>query len=129
MELAAELAEGWEPIFYYPEKAAQVWGGPLAAGRGPPRPVAAAAGRGRARRRWPSATDVAGYLDLAPAVLALYIGGMGPHRDKGRNFYYELAVRYGFEEEAAADPGRLPGRPQGRGGRAGARPSCSPGPR
>jgi len=26
---------------------------------------------------------------------------MGPHRDKGSNFYYELAVRYGFGEQAA----------------------------
>jgi hypothetical protein len=26
---------------------------------------------------------------------------MGPHRDKGRNFYYELAVRFGFEEAAS----------------------------
>ena len=45
---------------------------------------------------------MAGYLDLARPMLALYIGGMGPHRDKGSNFYYELAVRYGFEEQAAA---------------------------
>src|ERR1039457_4398155 len=33
VELAAELAEGWEPIFYFPEKAAEAWSGPLAAGR------------------------------------------------------------------------------------------------
>ncbi|HEY2442493.1 MAG TPA: LLM class F420-dependent oxidoreductase, partial [Streptosporangiaceae bacterium] len=26
VELAAELAEGWEPIFYLPEKAGEVWG-------------------------------------------------------------------------------------------------------
>jgi hypothetical protein len=26
---------------------------------------------------------------------------MGPHRDAGRNFYYELAVRYGFADAAA----------------------------
>ena len=45
--------------------------------------------------------DVTGYLDLARPILALYIGGMGPHRDKGSNFYYELAVRYGFGEQAA----------------------------
>ncbi len=45
--------------------------------------------------------DVGGYLDLARPMLALYIGGMGPHRDKGSNFYYELAVRYGFGEQAA----------------------------
>src|SRR5713226_7905559 len=32
-ELAAELAEGWQPIFYCPEKAAGIWGAPLAAGR------------------------------------------------------------------------------------------------
>src|SRR5580698_7309900 len=33
VELAAELAEGWQPIWYFPEKAAQVWGDALAAGR------------------------------------------------------------------------------------------------
>ncbi|RLE14281.1 MAG: hypothetical protein DRJ28_05985 [Actinobacteria bacterium] len=31
------------------------------------------------------------------AVLALYSGGMGA---KGRNFYNDLACRYGYEEEA-----------------------------
>ena len=30
--MAAELAEGWEPIFYLPEKAADVWGTALAEG-------------------------------------------------------------------------------------------------
>jgi len=99
VELAAELAEGWEPIFYLPEKAQQAWGAPLAAGRTkrdpalPPLDVVAQA---------PLAIgdDVAGYLELGRPFLALYIGGMGPHRDKGRNFYYELAVRFGFEAEA-----------------------------
>ena len=43
---------------------------------------------------------MAGWLDLGRPMLALYIGGMGPHRDRGSNFYYELAVRYGFEEQA-----------------------------
>ena len=52
--LAAELAEGWQPIFYYPEKAGLAWAEPLAAA-GP------AATRRSARwtwwrpRRWPSA--------------------------------------------------------------------------
>src|SRR5262249_8130208 len=32
VELAAEVAEAWEPVFYYPEKAAQVWAAPLASG-------------------------------------------------------------------------------------------------
>ncbi len=31
-------------------------------------------------------------------LLALYIGGMGA---KGRNFYYDLAVRYGYETAAS----------------------------
>jgi hypothetical protein len=31
-------------------------------------------------------------------MVALYVGGMGA---KGKNFYNELAVRYGYEEEAA----------------------------
>jgi F420-dependent oxidoreductase-like protein len=100
VELAAELAESWEPIFYFPEKAQQAWGAPLAAGRAkrdpalPPLDVVAQA---------PLAIgdDVAGYLELGRPFLALYIGGMGPHRGKGRNFYYELAVRFGFEEAAS----------------------------
>jgi alkanesulfonate monooxygenase SsuD/methylene tetrahydromethanopterin reductase-like flavin-dependent oxidoreductase (luciferase family) len=38
----------------------------------------------------------AGRLQMKPQ-LALYIGGMGA---KGRNFYNDLARRYGFEKEA-----------------------------
>src|SRR3954463_1493559 len=33
VELAAEIAEVWEPIFFVPEKAVSVWGESLAAGR------------------------------------------------------------------------------------------------
>jgi F420-dependent oxidoreductase-like protein len=98
--LAAELAEGWEPIFYFPERAPAVWGDSLAAGLArrdpslPPLDVVAQA---------PLAIGdgVGSYLELGRPVLALYIGGMGPHRDAGRNFYYELAVRYGFADQAA----------------------------
>src|SRR6201994_5068541 len=32
VELTAEIAEGWQPVFYQPEKAASVWGEALAAG-------------------------------------------------------------------------------------------------
>jgi F420-dependent oxidoreductase-like protein len=88
VELAAELAEGWEPIFYFPEKAAEAWAGPLAAGRAKRDPSL------------PIGDDVLDYLELARPMLALYIGGMGPHRDRGHNFYYELAVRFGFEDVA-----------------------------
>jgi F420-dependent oxidoreductase-like protein len=99
--MTAEIAEGWEPIFYLPERAAEVWGESLA--------------QGSAKRDQSlGALDVvvaaplaitededtaAGLLDAIRPMLALYIGGMGP---KGRNFYNDLARRYGFEAEAEA---------------------------
>src|SRR5258707_1769713 len=85
--LAAELAEGWQPIFFYPEKAAAAWAEPLAAGQarrdpplGPPDLVASA----------PLAIgpDGSGYLDLARPMFALYIGGGGPPPGRGPHTYY-----------------------------------------
>ena len=96
--LAAELAEGWEPIFYLPEQAPSVWGGPLAEGAAkrdpalPPLDVIA-----QAALAIGDGTEA--LLDLGRPLLALYIGGMGA---RGRNFYYDLAVRYGYEQEATA---------------------------
>jgi F420-dependent oxidoreductase-like protein len=96
--LAAELAEGWQPVFYLPEKAATAWAGPLAEGRakrsadlGPLDVIAAA----------PLAIgdDVTELREFARPFFALYIGGMGA---RGRNFYYDLACRLGYEKEAAA---------------------------
>jgi F420-dependent oxidoreductase-like protein len=98
-ELAAELAEGWEPIFYLPEKAGQIWGGPLAAGRAKrdpalgPLDVVAQAGLAIGE-------DVGGFLDLVRPMLALYVGGMGAPRDRGPNFYFNLMTRYGYGAEA-----------------------------
>ncbi|MFI9551578.1 LLM class F420-dependent oxidoreductase [Nonomuraea endophytica] len=96
VELTAEVAEGWEPIFYVPEKAAEVWGPSLAAGAarrdpslGPLDTIAQAA--------LAIGDDVQGLLELGRGMAALYIGGMGA---KGRNFYNELARRYGYEKEA-----------------------------
>ena len=98
-ELAAELAEGWEPIFYLPEKAAEVWGGPLAAGRARRDP---ALGPLDVVAQAPLAIgdDAAPYIDLGRPLLALYIGGMGAPRDKGPNFYFNLVTRYGYAAEA-----------------------------
>jgi F420-dependent oxidoreductase-like protein len=96
VELAAEIAEGWQPIFYLPEKAGLAWDEPLAAGKakraadlGPLDVIAAA----------PLAIgdDVAELRELARPAFALYIGGMGA---RGRNFYYDLACRFGYEREA-----------------------------
>jgi F420-dependent oxidoreductase-like protein len=96
--LAAELAEGWEPIFYLPEKSAEVWGDAVAQGQakrdpslGPLDVIAAA----------PLAIgeDVTHLRDHSRPQLALYIGGMGA---RSRNFYNDLARRFGYEAEAKA---------------------------
>src|SRR5215217_4542724 len=98
VELAAEIAEGWEPIFFVPEKASSVWGESLAAGRAKRDP---ALGDLQIFCGVPVAftDDVEPMLDLIRPVLALYIGGMGV---RGTNFYNDLARRYGYEAEAAA---------------------------
>jgi alkanesulfonate monooxygenase SsuD/methylene tetrahydromethanopterin reductase-like flavin-dependent oxidoreductase (luciferase family) len=41
--------------------------------------------------------DAEPLLDFVRPALALYIGGMGA---RGKNFYNDLAVRYGYEAEA-----------------------------
>jgi F420-dependent oxidoreductase-like protein len=96
VSLAAELAEGWQPIFYYPEKAAGVWGAALAAGRAK---RDAALGELDVIAAAPLAIgeDVTGLREFARPLLALYIGGMGA---RGKNFYFDLACNFGYEDEA-----------------------------
>jgi F420-dependent oxidoreductase-like protein len=93
----AEYADGWLPFLYAPEQADGVWGDSLRAGKAkrPPElgPLEIATGGMVA-----VGDDVKGLLDLARPMFALYIGGMGA---KGKNFYNELACRYGYEAEAA----------------------------
>ncbi|WP_329424531.1 LLM class F420-dependent oxidoreductase [Streptosporangium sp. NBC_01495] len=96
VELAAELAEGWEPIFYVPEKAADVWGASLAAGKAKRDPALGELDV-IAQAALAIGDDVSGWLELGRPMAALYIGGMGA---KGRNFYNDLARRYGYEKEA-----------------------------
>ncbi|MFI9836858.1 LLM class F420-dependent oxidoreductase [Nonomuraea sp. NPDC051941] len=96
VELAAELAEGWEPIFYVPEKAADVWGRSLAAGKEKRDPELGELDV-IAQASLAVGDDVAGLLEFGRPMAALYIGGMGA---KGRNFYNDLARRYGYEKEA-----------------------------
>jgi F420-dependent oxidoreductase-like protein len=96
--LAAELAEGWQPIFYYPEKAALTWDAPLAEGRA--KRDTATLGELDVIAAAPLAIgeDVTHLRDLTRPGFALYIGGMGA---RGKNFYYDLACRFGYEKEAA----------------------------
>jgi F420-dependent oxidoreductase-like protein len=100
VELAAELFDGWEPIFYVPERAGEVFGDSLAAGTAK-RPADLGALDIVVDTQMlvsEDADEVAAAVRTIREHLALYIGGMGA---RGRNFYNDLAVRYGFEAEAA----------------------------
>ncbi len=96
VELAAEIAEGWLPIFFIPEQAPAIWGEAIA--------------RGLARRApdlGPLEVVAGGLVAIGEGLehvreqerqtLALYIGGMGA---RGKNFYNDLARRYGYAREA-----------------------------
>ena len=95
--LAAEIADGWLPILYSPEQAEDAFGPAL--------------GAGRAKRNRPAPLDIAPMLDCAlgedlPRLrdqlrpgIALYVGGMGA---RSKNFYNDLARRYGYQGEATA---------------------------
>jgi F420-dependent oxidoreductase-like protein len=100
VSLAAEVADGWLPLFFLPERVRDVFGASLDAGtakRSPDLgPLDICAG-GIACVGEPD--EVRWALDnLARPVAALYIGGMGA---KGQNFYNALVQRYGYEAEAA----------------------------
>jgi len=98
VELAAEIADGWLPIFFSPAHYASAYKAPIDAGL-------AKAGNGKGLDTFDIAPSVPVALgddvDACRAsikpFLALYVGGMGA---KGKNFYYDLACRYGFEEAA-----------------------------
>ncbi len=96
VESTAEIADGWLPYPFAPERARDVWGPALRAGteRRPDSlaPLEIAAGGMLA-----VGEDVKGVLDLARPQFALYIGGRGA---KGKNFYNDLVSAYGFAAEA-----------------------------
>jgi len=96
VELTAEIANGWQPVFFHPDRADDVWGDALRAGKAKRDSalgdldvmvgVSVAIGDGVDDR-----------LQWAKPQLALYIGGMGA---KGRNFYHNVATRYGYGDVA-----------------------------
>ena len=87
VELATEIADGWLPIFFSPERARQIFPVPFE------------------REGLDIAPSVPAVLsdddetarDALKPYYALYVGGMGA---RGKNFYNELACEYGFEEAA-----------------------------
>lgn len=99
VELTAEVADGWIPIFFIPERANEVFGESLKTGRAK-RDAALGELMITAGGILAIGDDEATLelRNLQRSAVALYVGGMGA---KGRNFYNELAVRYGFEKEAA----------------------------
>ena len=97
--MTAEIAEGWEPLLYVPERAGAVWGDALAEGKAKRDPLL---GELDVVVQAPlaiteDADTAAGLLGMIRPMIALYVGGMGA---RGKNFYNDLAVRYGFEDEA-----------------------------
>jgi F420-dependent oxidoreductase-like protein len=87
--LTAEIADGWLPIFFSPTRAG-IYDEALAA-RGD-----------RSFDIAPTVTvvlgdDAAACRAMVKPMLALYVGGMGA---RGRNFYNDLACRYGFDGPA-----------------------------
>jgi F420-dependent oxidoreductase-like protein len=87
--LTAEIADGWLPIFYSPTRT-EPYADALA-GRDPGTFDIA-----------PTVTvilgdDVIACRSMIKPMLALYVGGMGA---RGKNFYNDLACRYGYEAAA-----------------------------
>lgn len=97
VEQTAEIGDGWLPIFYSPYRT-DIYREALERGF-------ARAGGGKGFHNFDVAPnvpvilgdDVGACLDLIKPMLALYIGGMGSRK---KNFYNDLARRYGFEREA-----------------------------
>jgi F420-dependent oxidoreductase-like protein len=87
--LAAEIADGWLPIFVVPERFDETFGASIA----------------RAKEGFEIVAmvtvlvddDVQAMRDALKPHLALYVGGMGA---KGKNFYNALVRRFGWEAEA-----------------------------
>ncbi|MEX2247638.1 MAG: LLM class F420-dependent oxidoreductase [Dehalococcoidia bacterium] len=96
--LAAEIADGWLPLFFSPKSDAFYR---KALGEGSARPGA----------RSPAAEfevvapvsivindDIDAAANTIRPMLALYVGGMGA---KGANFHYDVLARLGYDEECA----------------------------
>jgi F420-dependent oxidoreductase-like protein len=88
VELAAEIADGWLPIFFSPERAREIFPVPFERDGLDIAPAVPAV----------LSDDVESARDSLKGYYALYVGGMGP---RGGNFYNELACEYGYEQAAA----------------------------
>jgi len=98
IQLAAEIANGWLPIFFSPRKYEEIFKPHVDLGL-------SRAAEGKREEDFDIAPMVpvvvndnleVAYNQLRP-FLAIYIGGMGA---KGKNFYHDLACRLGYAEAA-----------------------------
>ncbi len=98
VEATAELADGWIPVFFHPDKAESVWGEALATGNANRDPslgdMKVVAGGSLAICDDDTAKKI---RDQGRFMTALYVGGMGA---KNKNFYNNIFRKYGYEEEA-----------------------------
>jgi F420-dependent oxidoreductase-like protein len=96
VEMAAEICDGWIPIFFSADAFEETWGEHLQAGF-------AKGGRSREDFEVSPSVQVAidGDVEAARSVvragLVLYLGGMGSRKT---NFYVDLTHRFGFGEVA-----------------------------
>ncbi|ORM32815.1 LLM class F420-dependent oxidoreductase [Williamsia sp. 1135] len=99
VELAAELFEEWQPILFHPEHLATAFGVALDKGNAKRDPSLGTLGISVHATTLISddKDEQRNALNLVKHHAALYIGGMGA---RGKNFYNDLAVRYGYEEAA-----------------------------
>ena len=101
VEATAELADGWLPIFFVPDRFQQVWGKALKAGTAKRDPslgrLQIAAGGMLAIGEDLVGDKQKAILDFARPNTALYVGGMGA---RGKNFYNDICSAYGYEKEA-----------------------------
>lgn len=99
VQLTAEIADGWLPIFFSPQKYGAIYKEHVEAGF-------ARAGNDKKIDNFDIAPTVSVVINdsldvcynMLRPMLALYVGGMGA---KGKNFYNDLAKRYGYETAAA----------------------------
>ncbi len=98
VEVCAEYADGWYPLFFVPDRADSVWGQALARGATRRSPALSPLGL---HVQFPCAIgrpdDVAATRDVARNEIARYVGGMGA---RGMNFYTDVIGDLGWATEA-----------------------------
>jgi len=98
VEMTAEIADGWQPIHFVPDRFDRVWGEPLAAGKAKRSPdLGELSVFGDAQLCLGEGEDVAAAREGARNHVGFYVGGMGA---KSKNYYNDLFKRYGWVEQA-----------------------------